>query len=65
MDCKKDEYMALLEKLNIKLQGDDREKLEEGGKPLLKLVMKQLLICKTKNHTNQLGFDWVNKNNQL
>ena len=35
--------MALLEKLNIKLQGDDREKLEEGGKPLLKLVMKQWL----------------------
>ena len=43
MDCKKDEYMALLEKLNIKLQGDDRDKLEEGGKPLLKLVMKQWL----------------------
>lgn len=43
MDCKKDEYLALLDKLNIKLQGDDRDKLEEGGKPLLKLVMKQWL----------------------
>jgi len=43
MDCKKDEYTALLDKLNIKLQGDDRDKLEEGGKPLLKLVMKQWL----------------------
>jgi translation elongation factor EF-G len=43
MDCKKDEYIQLLEKLNIKLQGDDRDKLEEGGKPLLKLVMKQWL----------------------
>ncbi|CAF1054879.1 unnamed protein product [Rotaria sordida] len=43
MDCRKDEYTQLLEKLNIKLQGDDRDKLEEGGKPLLKLVMKQWL----------------------
>ncbi len=43
MDCKKEEYTALLEKLNIKLQGEDRDKLEEGGKPLLKLVMKQWL----------------------
>jgi elongation factor 2 len=43
MDCKKDEYTALLDKLNIKLQGDDRDKLEEGGKPLLKSVMKQWL----------------------
>lgn len=43
MDCKKDEYTQLLDKLNIKLQGDDRDKLEEGGKPLLKLVMKQWL----------------------
>jgi elongation factor 2 len=43
MDCKKDEYIALMEKLNIKLQGEDREKIEEGGKPLLKLVMKQWL----------------------
>ncbi|CAF1174379.1 unnamed protein product [Adineta steineri] len=43
MDCKKDEYLALLDKLNIKLQGDDREKLEEGGKPLMKVVMKQWL----------------------
>jgi elongation factor 2 len=43
MDCKKDDYTQLLEKLNIKLQGDDRDKLEEGGKPLLKLVMKQWL----------------------
>ncbi|CAF3388690.1 unnamed protein product [Rotaria sp. Silwood1] len=43
MDCRKDEYVQLLDKLNIKLQGDDRDKLEEGGKPLLKLVMKQWL----------------------
>ncbi|CAF0839715.1 unnamed protein product [Didymodactylos carnosus] len=43
MDCKKDEYVSLLEKLSIKISGDDKEKLEEGGKPLLKLVMKQWL----------------------
>ncbi|CAF1455120.1 unnamed protein product, partial [Didymodactylos carnosus] len=43
MDCKKEEYLALLDKLSIKISGDDKEKLEEGGKPLLKLVMKQWL----------------------
>ena len=40
MDCRKDEYTQLLEKLNIKLPSDERDKLEEGGKPLLKLAMK-------------------------
>lgn len=43
MDCKKDEYTSLIEKLNIKLPSEEREKLDEGGKPLLKLVMKQWL----------------------
>lgn len=45
MDCRKDDYLQLLDKLNIKLQGEDKEKLEEGGKPLLKLVMKQWLAA--------------------
>ncbi|CAF4828542.1 unnamed protein product [Rotaria sp. Silwood1] len=43
MGSKKDDYTQLLEKLNIKLQDEDRDKLEEGGQPLLKLVMKQWL----------------------
>ncbi|CAF1233683.1 unnamed protein product [Rotaria sordida] len=43
MNCRKDEYTELLEKLNIKLQEKDRNELEQGGKSLLKLVMKQWL----------------------
>ncbi|CAF1430228.1 unnamed protein product, partial [Didymodactylos carnosus] len=43
MDGKKEECLALLEELSIKISDDDKEKLEEGGKPLLKLVMKQWL----------------------
>ncbi|CAF2838079.1 unnamed protein product [Rotaria sp. Silwood2] len=43
MNCRKDEYTQLLEKLNIKLQDKHRDELEQGGKSLLKLVMKQWL----------------------
>ncbi|CAF3090784.1 unnamed protein product [Rotaria sp. Silwood2] len=37
------EYMQLLEKLYIRLQDYDRDKLEEVGDSLLKLVMQQSL----------------------
>ncbi|CAF2647749.1 unnamed protein product [Rotaria sp. Silwood2] len=40
---KKGEYMQLLEKLYIRLQDYDRDKLEEVGDSLLKLVMQQSL----------------------
>ncbi len=43
MNCKKDEITSLLEKLNIKLENDDRDKFEEGVELLLKLIMKQWL----------------------
>jgi elongation factor 2 len=43
MNFKKDEYMKLIEKLNIKIPVEDKDKLIEGGKPLLKVVMKSWL----------------------
>jgi len=43
MNFKKEEYLKLIEKLEIKIPNDDKEKLEEGGKPLLKVVMKSWL----------------------
>jgi elongation factor 2 len=43
MNFKKDEYMKLIEKLSIKILPEDKDKLIEGGKPLLKAVMKSWL----------------------
>jgi elongation factor 2 len=43
MNFKKDEYLKLIEKLNIKIPAEDKDKLEEGGKPLMKIVMKSWL----------------------
>jgi elongation factor 2 len=43
MNFRKEEYLKLIEKLNIKVLGEDKDKLEEGGKPLLKVVMKSWL----------------------
>jgi len=43
MNFKKEEYLKLIEKLNIKIPVEDKDKLEEGGKPLLKIVMKSWL----------------------
>jgi elongation factor 2 len=43
MNFKTDEYMKLIEKLAIKVPVEDKEKLKEGGKPLLKVVMKSWL----------------------
>ncbi|KAL7678210.1 hypothetical protein ACOME3_004436 [Neoechinorhynchus agilis] len=43
MDCKKDEYMKLLDRLNVKVPVEEREKLDIGGKPLLKAVMRYWL----------------------
>lgn len=43
MNFRKEEYLKLIEKLNVKIPTDDKDKLEEGGKPLLKVVMKSWL----------------------
>jgi len=43
MNFKKEEYLKLIEKLNIKIPSEDKDKLEEGGKPLMKSVMKAWL----------------------
>jgi len=43
MNFKKEEYLKLIEKLNIKIPSEDKDKLEEGGKPLMKIVMKAWL----------------------
>jgi len=43
MNFRKEEYLKLLEKLSIKLPVEDKDKLEEGGKPLMKAVMKAWL----------------------
>jgi len=43
MNFKKDEYMKLIEKLNVKIPVEEKDKLIEGGKPLLKVVMKAWL----------------------
>lgn len=43
MNFKKDDYMKLIEKLDIKILPEDKDKLIEGGKPLLKAVMKSWL----------------------
>jgi len=43
MNFKKEEYLKLIEKLNVKIPVEDKDKLEEGGKPLLKVVMKSWL----------------------
>lgn len=43
MNFRKEEYLKLIEKLNVKILPEDKDKLEEGGKPLLKAVMKSWL----------------------
>lgn len=43
MNFRKEEYLKLIEKLNVKIPSEDKDKLEEGGKPLLKAVMKSWL----------------------
>jgi elongation factor 2 len=43
MNFRKEEYLKLIEKLNVKIPSEDKDKLEEGGKPLLKVVMKSWL----------------------
>lgn len=43
MNFRKEEYLKLIEKLNVKIATDDKDKLIEGGKPLLKVVMKSWL----------------------
>jgi elongation factor 2 len=43
MNFRKEEYLKLIEKLNVKIPAEDKEKLDEGGKPLLKVVMKSWL----------------------
>jgi elongation factor 2 len=43
MKFRKEEYLKLLDKLSIKLPVEDKDKLEEGGKPLMKAVMKAWL----------------------
>jgi len=43
MNFRKEEYMKLIEKLCIKIPTEDKDKLEEGGKPLMKAVMKAWL----------------------
>jgi len=43
MNFRKEEYMKLIEKLNIKILPEDKEKIEPGGKPLMKAVMKSWL----------------------
>ena len=42
MNFKKDETKKLIEKLNIKLDADDKEK---EGKPLLKVTTAHLICC--------------------
>jgi len=43
MNFRKEEYLKLIEKLNVKIPAEDKDKLIEGGKPLLKVVMKAWL----------------------
>lgn len=43
MNFRKEEYLKLIEKLNVKIPSEDKDKLEEGGKPLMKTVMKSWL----------------------
>jgi len=43
MNFRKEEYLKLMEKLAIKLPPEDKEKIEPGGKPLMKAVMKAWL----------------------
>ncbi|CAF0827047.1 unnamed protein product [Brachionus calyciflorus] len=43
MNFRKEEYLKLIEKLNIKIAAEDKDKLVEGGKPLMKAVMKSWL----------------------
>jgi len=43
MNFRKEEYMKLIEKLEVKIPTEDKDKLVEGGKPLLKVVMKAWL----------------------
>jgi len=43
MNFRKEEYLKLIEKLNVKIPTEEKDKLQEGGKPLLKVVMKSWL----------------------
>ena len=43
MNFRKEEYLKLIEKLNIKILPEDKDKIEPGGKPLLKCAMKAWL----------------------
>lgn len=56
MNFRKEEYIKLIEKLAIKLPAEDKEKIEPGGKPLMKAVMKawlpagNVLLCMIAIH---------------
>jgi len=43
MNFRKEEYLKLIEKLQIKILPEDKDKIEPGGKPLMKAVMKAWL----------------------
>lgn len=43
MNFRKEEYLKLIEKLSIKILPEDKDKIEPGGKPLMKAVMKAWL----------------------
>jgi len=43
MNFRKEEYLKLIEKLAIKIPAEDKDKIEPGGKPLMKAVMKAWL----------------------
>jgi len=43
MNFRKEEYLKLIEKLSIKILPEDKDKIEPGGKPLMKAVMKSWL----------------------
>lgn len=56
MNFRKEEYLNLITKLGVKILAEDKDKLEEGGKPLLKAVMKawlpagETLLCMIATH---------------
>ncbi len=53
---RKEEYLKLIDKIGVKILAEDKDKLIEGGKPLLKVEMKSwlpagdCLLCMISTH---------------
>jgi hypothetical protein len=55
MNLRKEEYLKLIDKIGVKILAEDKDKLIEGGKPLLKVEMKSWLPADVRFFVNQFS----------